>query len=197
VIQSVVMDKFVNPLKKGWTIFIRRFKTQGFRTTLLWMFGRGIPYLTGIPLLSFSRVTDQLYVGPQFRKSGKRALESRGIHACVNMRIEKDDAARGLALKHYLYLPTIDDEAPSIEHLDQGVAFIRNVVQSGGKVYIHCGAGVGRAPSMAAAYLMAEGDSLDNALARIRKVRPFINITPPQLQQLKIYEQRCQGTQSS
>lgn len=140
--------------------------------------------------MRFSRVTNQLYVGPQFRQAGKKALESMGIHACVNMRIEKDDAKLGLALDRYLHLPTIDDEAPSIEHLDQGVAFIRDEISSGGKVYIHCGAGVGRAPTMAAAYLMAEGNSLEQSLVMIRKVRPFIMITPPQMQQLRTYEQR-------
>jgi hypothetical protein len=41
---------------------------------------------------------------------------------------------------------------------------------------------------MAAAYLMAEGSTLDESLAKIRKVRPFIAITPVQLEQLAHYE---------
>jgi protein-tyrosine phosphatase len=123
-----------------------------------------------------------------------RFLLSQGIDACVNMRIERDDAAFGLALPRYLHLPTIDDDAPSVEHLDQGVEFIREVIESGGKVYIHCGAGVGRAPSMAAAYLMAEGRSLEESLAEIRKVRPFITITPVQMERLKAYEARFRGS---
>ncbi len=121
---------------------------------------------------------------------GKRLLEQRGITGCVNMRIERDDAAFGLALAQYLHLPTIDDAAPSVEHLDQGVTFIRSVIQSGGKVYIHCGAGVGRAPTMAAAYLIAEGYSLEEALRMIRKVRPFITITDPQMEQLEKFASR-------
>ena len=187
------MRKHLTSLQKGFDILAYRIRTQGLYTTLLWVYGRGLPALTGVPLLQFSRVTEQLYVGPQFKDAGKRMLEAQGITACVNMRIEKDDAQFGLALERYLYLPTIDDSAPSIEHLDQGVAFIREVIRSGGKVYIHCGAGVGRAPSMAAAYLMAEGRSLAESLALIRTVRPFIKITPPQMAQLQVYEQRCQG----
>ena len=190
VIQSPDMRKYLNLFQKGWKILVRRMRTQGVYTTLLWMHGRGIPYLTGVPLLQYSQVTPQLYVGPQFRKPGKDMLEANGIRACVNMRIEKDDAQYGLALERYLHLPTIDDQAPSFEHLDQGVSFIRETIQSGGKVYIHCAGGVGRAPSMAAAYLIAEGRSLEEALASIRKVRPFISITPPQMQQLQLYEQR-------
>ena len=190
------MQKYLSLVRKSLGILVYRLQTQGLYTTLLWAYGRGLPALTGVPLLQFSRVTEQLYVGPQFKDSGKRMLEAQGIKACVNMRIEKDDAEFGLALERYLHLPTIDDSAPSFEHLDQGVAFIREIIQSGGKVYIHCGAGVGRAPSMAAAYLMAEGRSLEEALALIRKVRPFIKITPPQMQQLKVYEKRSRGAKA-
>jgi hypothetical protein len=186
------MQNLLALLQKGWQVLVRRVRTQGITTTLVWMYGRGVPYLTGSPLLQYSEITPNLYVGPQYRESGKRLLQARGINACVNMRIERDDAALGLALERYLHLPTIDDAAPSLEHLEQGVAFIREVIGSGGKVYIHCGAGVGRAPSMAAAYLMAEGHSLEEAIALIRKPRPFIAITPPQLEQLHKLETHFQ-----
>jgi hypothetical protein len=182
------MQNVLALLKKGWTVFSRRVQTQGLKTTLVWMYGRGVPFLTGSPLLQYSEVTPNLFVGPQYRERGKRLLQARGINACVNMRIECDDAAMGLDLEHYLHLPTIDDDAPSLEHFERGVGFIREVLASGGKVYIHCGAGVGRAPSMAAAYLMAEGHTLDDALALIRKPRPFIAITPPQMKQLRALE---------
>ena len=179
----------IETILKGIRILSRRLQKQGLFTTLLWAFGRGVPYLTGVPMLRFSQVTPQLYVGPQFKMRGKRMLEQRGIKACVNMRIEKDDAAFGLDLERYLHLPTVDDTAPSLEHLDKGVTFIDEVIQKGGKVYIHCGAGVGRAPTMAAAYLISTGYTLDEALALIRKARPFITITPPQMEQLRRYEQ--------
>ncbi len=186
------MSSILAKIRKNSGILARRLRTQGIGTTLIWAYGRGLPMLTGIPMLRYSAVTPQLYVGSQFNARGKRMLEALGFEGCVNMRLEKDDAAFGLALPKYLYLPTVDDTAPSIEHLDEGVAFIREVIESGGKVYIHCGAGVGRAPTMAAAYLMAEGHSLAEALAMIRKVRPFIAITPPQMEQLHAYELRVQ-----
>lgn len=193
------MRRIIRLIRKGWSIFIRRIRTQGLYTTLLWMYGRGLPAVTGVPLLRFSRVTPHLYVGPQFRINGKQYLVQQGIDGCVNMRIERNDAAFGLALPKYLHLPTIDDDAPSIEHLDRGVAFIEETVKAGGKVYIHCGAGVGRAPSMAAAYLMAEGCSLPEALEKITRVRPFIAITPPQMARLveyeKIIQERREGKQ--
>jgi protein tyrosine phosphatase (PTP) superfamily phosphohydrolase (DUF442 family) len=183
------MLKLFALINKGISILFRRLRTQGLLVTLLWFYGRGMPFVTGVPLLQFSEVTPQLYVGPQFRARGKKLLEAEGFNACVNMRIEKDDAAYGLDLERYLHLPTVDDEPTEVAMLDKGVTFIREVIDSGGKVYIHCAAGVGRAPSMAAAYLMAEGRTLDEALNMIRKKRPFIAITPVQMQSLKAYEE--------
>jgi protein-tyrosine phosphatase len=179
-------------LRKGFRILVRRLRETGLRTTLLWIYGRGLPKLTGIPLLGFSMVTPQLFVGPQYRARGKAHLEKNEIHYDVNMRIEFDDAKHGLALANYCYLPTIDDEDPSFEHLDQGAAFIRDAVETGGKVYIHCAGGIGRAPTMAAAYLMHTGMTLAEAITAILRVRPFIRIMPPQMVCLQEYEKRIQ-----
>jgi predicted protein tyrosine phosphatase len=171
-------------------IIIRRFQRQGVITTLVWFYGRGVPFLTGIPLLRYSKITNQLYVGPQHRKWGRHRLEREGISGDVNLRIEFDDAQHGLALDHYCHLPTIDDEAPSMAHIDQGVRFIKELIDRGEKVYIHCAGGIGRAPTMAAAYLVHEGMALDEALSLIRAARPFITIMPPQMTLLQEYETR-------
>ena len=133
MVESSTMQKFPALFNKGFSILQKRLRTQGLRTTLLWAYGRGLPALTGVPLLQYSQVTPQLYVGPQFKLRGKRMLEQQGFTGCVNMRIERDDAALGLDLAQYLHLPTIDDDAPSFEHLDQGVEFIRKVIREGGK----------------------------------------------------------------
>lgn len=179
----------LDAIKKGWNILRRRIRDQGIRTSLLWLYARGVPLITGVPLLQFSRVTPSVYVGPQYRQNGLKYLQKQGIHAVVNLRIEKDDASLGLAPQYYCYLPTVDDQAPSIEQLLTGINFIQKVIEDGGKVYIHCGAGVGRAPTMAAAYLISTGFSLFDALEMIKKVRPFIYITPPQMDILAQFEQ--------
>ncbi|MCU0474926.1 MAG: dual specificity protein phosphatase family protein [Anaerolineae bacterium] len=184
----MVINKTTRFVRKGVRILLERLQTQGLRTTVIWAYGRGIAKVTGIPPLRFSRVTDQLYVGPQFDQKGKAHLEANGVTADVNMRIEFDDAEFGLALQHYCYLPTVDDDAPSMEHLHEGVRFITERVAAGERVYIHCAGGIGRAPTMAAAYLISTGDSVEMALKRIRIVRPFINPTPPQLDALRAFE---------
>lgn len=180
-------------VQKAWNILWRRLREQGLGVTLQWAWGRGFPKLTGVPLLEFSEVTPQIYVGPQYGRRGKRLLEAHNITAVVNMRIEYDDAAHGVALPAYCHLPTVDDAAPPVDLLQRGVDFIDQVIKEGGKVYIHCKGGIGRAPTMAAAYLISQGLTLDDALARIMKVRPFIYITPPQMQALKHYEASARG----
>jgi hypothetical protein len=188
------MAKLVHLTRKASSILVRRLRTQGVKTTLIWAYGRGWPKLTGVPVLRFSQITPTIYVGPQYQAKGKALLEKVGITGDVNMRVEFDDAEHNLALTEYCHLPTIDDDAPSLAHLDEGVAFIKRVVAKGGKVYIHCAGGIGRAPTMAAAYFISQGMQVDEALALIRRVRPFINITPPQLEQLHRFEKRKRET---
>ncbi|MBK8047375.1 MAG: dual specificity protein phosphatase family protein [Anaerolineales bacterium] len=144
-------------------------------------------------MLAYSRVTPQVYVGPQYNQRGKKLLESEGVNADVNLRIEYDDAAHGLALEHYCHLPTVDDDGPSPEHFQKGVDFIDGVVRNGGKVYIHCKAGVGRAPTMAAAYFISTGMTATEALALIKETRPFITPTRPQIEALQRYETYVKG----
>jgi dual specificity MAP kinase phosphatase len=183
----------VETLQKGWQILSRRLREQGPWVTLQWALGRGAPKVTGVPLAYNSRVTPQIWVGPQFNQRGKEYLEAQGVNGSVNLRVEFDDAAHGLALAHYCYLPTVDDDCPSPAHFQKGVDFIRSVVQAGGQVYIHCKAGVGRAPTMAAAYFVAEGMTVEDAIALIKRTRPFITITPPQLEALHHYAAAVQA----
>ena len=182
-------------LVKGARTVSERLRTQGVRTTALWAYARGIPKITGIPLLDYSRVCESLYVGPQHRRSGKNALIQAGITHIVNMRSEFDDAEHGLTLgdhphDRYCHLPTVDDDPISESHIEKGIEFIDTALREGNRVYIHCSAGVGRAPSMAAAYLISHGHPFNEALSLIGRVRPFIRLTPLQVDSLRQFEER-------
>lgn len=167
---------------------------QGFRTTIQWMISVGVPRLTGRLSLRYSQVTPHLYLGAQYGQKGKLTLEEAGITASISMREEFDDAEHELQLAEYGYFPIEDNTAPTIENLDEGVAFIRRVIQGGGSIYVHCGSGVGRAPSMVAAYLIAEGDSVEDAVKKITHARPFIRILPVQMDRLREYEAHVRVT---
>ena len=146
-----------------------RLTQQGLRVTAMWAADHIVRMVTGAPIRSVSQITPQFYVGGQYRQRGWSRLAARGITAVVNLRIEFDDAAAGIAPSRYLYLPTVDDEPPTLEQLHEGNAFIAAEIAQGGGVYIHCGAGIGRAAAMAAAYFVSTGLTPDQAWARIRK----------------------------
>lgn len=162
-----------------------RLTGHGVRVTTLWATDHLVRIVTGAPIRDVSQITPELHVGGQYRQRGWGRLKRRGVTAVVNMRIEFDDEAAGIAPRRYLYLPTVDDRPPSLEHLRAGVDFMLEEIERGGGVYVHCGAGVGRAPSMAAAYLVSTGRTPDEAWAKIREVRPFIRPKPEQVAQIE------------
>lgn len=175
-------------IQRGTQLFFNRLYQQGWKSALVWLYGRGIPMLTGVPLFKYSQITPQLFVGPQYRQAGKRKLESLEINSSLNLRIEFDDSAHGLALKNYCYIPVINEHAPSLEQLQQGISFIQQEIANGKKIYIHCQGGLGRAPTFAAAYLISQGLTTNEAIEKIQLIRPFIDIKPGQKEQLQKYE---------
>jgi len=166
-------------------ILWQRLTKQGVKVTAWWAADHAVRIASGAPIRSVSEIQPHLHVGGQYRRRGWRRLESRGVTAVVNMRIEVDDRALGIAPDRYLHLLVEDDHAPTLEQLRMGVEFITAEIEQGGSVYIHCGSGIGRAATMAAAYLVSTGLTEDEAWARIRTVRPFIRPTPVQVEQLR------------
>lgn len=52
-------------------ILTQRLHEQGLWVTLQWIWA-GLSYVTGVPVLKYSRVTPQLYVGSQFNAAGQK-----------------------------------------------------------------------------------------------------------------------------
>jgi protein tyrosine phosphatase (PTP) superfamily phosphohydrolase (DUF442 family) len=173
-----------NPVK-GLGILWRRLTEQGLRVTAWWAADHAVRIVTGANLRRVSQITPHLHVGGQYRRRGWPRLVARGITAVVNLRIEFDDNDAGIAPPRYLYLPVVDDHAPTLEQLAEGVDFMAEEIARGGSVYVHCGSGIGRAATMAASYLISTGLTEDRAWAQIRSVRPFIRPTPVQVEQIK------------
>lgn len=179
--------RLLQAIAKGLDILWGRLTQQGVRVTALWAADHLVRIITGAPIRSVSQITPQLHVGGQYRRRGWKRLAARGITAVVNLRSEFDDNDAGIAPPRYLHLPTLDDTPPTLEQLEKGVAFIASEIARGGGVYIHCGAGVGRAPALAAAYLVSTGMTPDEAWATIRARRPFIRLKPAQEKQIELY----------
>ena len=183
-------------LLRGLGILRRRLAEQGFRVTVWWAADHAVRIITGAPLRRVSQITPQLHVGGQIRRRGWSSMEARGITAVVNMRVEFDDQDVGIAPPRYLHLRVVDDQAPTLEQLAVGAAFMADELASRGAVYVHCGSGIGRAATMAAAYLISMGRTEQDAWSLIRATRPFIRPTPPQLEQIQRFATEGQAGES-
>ena len=142
--------------------------------------------VTGRPVYRYSQVAERLYVGGQYRRWGWRSMQAHGINSVVNLR-RHGARQLGVVPPYYLHLPTQDNTAPSMEALVAGVRFIQERIAAGDSVYIHCGVGVGRAPTLTAAYLVSTGMTPDEAWQRLRSVRPFIFPLKGQMRQVSAY----------
>ena len=124
-------------------------------------------------------VTERIAVGGGiWNEQNMIAVVKAGVTHVINMQIEFDD--RPLCQPYgveVLWNATDDDFQPkSAALLDKGVQFAQKALASPGtKVYIHCAAGVHRAPMMTLALLRAEGWTLEDALETVQSLRPVVD----------------------
>lgn len=147
---------------------------------------------SGLPQVSKSEITPFLYLGGQYSDLGLSKLKTLGITGIVNMRTKAVHPQNLIPFAKLLHLPTTDNHAPTLEQLRNGVTFIQQELDNGGKVYIHCRLGEGRGPTMAIAYLVSIGMTFEDAISLVKKTRPFINPSPVQLKRLKEFEAQMQ-----
>ncbi|MCZ7546214.1 MAG: hypothetical protein M5R40_23030 [Anaerolineae bacterium] len=100
---------------------------------LMWSLARLNHTLTGIPIKPFCHVAPDLFVGGKISRAGWRRLETWGVSALVNMRVEFDDLSLGIRPDTYLWLPTIDGTPPTLEQLVEGVRVIQEAIAYGGR----------------------------------------------------------------
>jgi len=163
---------------------ISQYVKQGFRVTLLEALDQLHRRFLGTPLLRFSRLAENLHLGGQYNRRGWKILrDERGVDAVVNLRAEFNENEHGFGpdAENYCYLPTPDGFAPSIKDVHIGVGFIRQQIEQGDSVYVHCWEGVGRAPTLMAAYLVSTGMTPSEAWGKLKALRPFIRPSPAQL----------------
>lgn len=124
-------------------------------------------------------VTDRIAVGGGiWNEENMAELVRMGVTHVINMQIEFDD--RPLAQGHpvtVLHNPTDDDFLPKPPQLFQnGVDFALDALdEPATKVYIHCAAGVHRAPMMTLALMRVLGWKLEDAKYHIQKLRYVVD----------------------
>jgi protein-tyrosine phosphatase len=136
-------------------------------------------------------ITDQIAVGGGIWNDAKMIQIFRaGITHIINMQIEFDD--RPLAEPYamsVLWNPVEDDFLPKpAEVLEKGVNFALAAIRDpGAKVFVHCAAGVHRAPMMALAILRATGWNLEDAMDTIQSLRPVVDFAPVYVKSVEDY----------
>jgi catechol 2,3-dioxygenase-like lactoylglutathione lyase family enzyme len=122
--------------------------------------------------------------------------EEQGVTVIVSLQDDADLASKGLRLAalerayreqglgfHRIPVPDGDDENLAAR-LDEIVALLDRLVESGERVYLHCNAGLNRAPTAAIAYLaVREGLPLDAARDAVKQHRHCV----PYMRALQMY----------
>ncbi len=117
-------------------------------------------------------------------------LKRHGISSIVGLQAERLDEESKLrkAGVEYLHVPIKDGHAPELSQIQSMVSWINKQTQNGRKVYMHCAAGVGRAPTMAMAYLVSTGLTADQAFVEIKRKHHDTDPGPRQLEAVREYE---------
>lgn len=144
--------------------------------------------------LNLSLVAPLLFVGGQFRAAQWPAIRALGVRAVLSLQGEREDSFEGPPPERALRLLVADFTPPSLEQIDEGVRFIAAAHAAELPVLVHCHAGVGRAPLLAAAYLISsEALTHRQALIRIKAARPNVGPNRAQVGRLREYEGRLRA----
>lgn len=139
-------------------------------------------------------VPGELFVGPRPEPEQFAALAQAGISAILSLQeVGEGPAPASEARAGLLWTrtPLADPQAGlvmSLASLGRAVERLRAWKAEGRTTYLHCQQGVSRAPTVAAAFLIAEyGRGLGEAMVQVKLARPSASITAQQLQVLAAY----------
>ena len=92
----------------------------------------------------------------------------------------------------YIFVPALDLPDEKIEAmLNSALPIMEAVICGGGCLYVHCNAGVSRAPTVVMAFLIVhKGYSFNDALAWVKHQRPSANPNPGFIRQLLDLERK-------
>jgi len=139
-------------------------------------------------------VTARIALGGGIWTAQKMAEVARvGVTHILDMQIEFDDTP--LAQPHgisVLWNPTDDDfQSKPPEIFERGVGFALEALdEQGSKLFVHCAAGVHRAPMMTLAILGSLGWEVDEAMGLIEVRRPVVDFADVYVNSVKRYLQQ-------
>lgn len=152
----------------------------GASWVLQWRAGEAPPVADVEGVDNLRAVDEQVWRGARPSPAGYEQLAASGVTTVVDLRSESNateshNAAKDAGLD-VVHLPVRDGQIPTRAEVD---TFLDTVRHADGIVFLHCGAGVGRTGSMAAAYLVASGQATPT-----EALRRNLAIGPPSLEQI-------------
>ena len=126
----------------------------------------------------WDEVTPRIWIGRLLRKREATEAIEAGVTAVLDLSAEFSEADPFRSVC-YRNIPILDLTAPTIAQLEEMAGFIAE--HSGnGIVYVHCKIGYSRSAAAVAAALISTGQvhGVEEAVARLRQVRPSIVIRP-------------------
>ena len=135
----------------------------------------------------WDEVSPAVWIGRQLSDGEAAEAIRGGVTAVLDLTAEFSEAApfRSIA---YRNVAILDLTAPTASELREAVAFIDSQATNG-RVYVHCKIGYSRSAAVVGAWLVASGaaQTADEAIARLRAVRPSIVIRPEAQAALRIF----------
>ncbi len=133
-----------------------------------------------------------VWIGRQLNELEARRAREQGVTAVLDLTSEFSETATFRCL-NYRPLPVLDLTAPTMPQLREAVEFLAEHAPRG-IVYVHCKVGYSRSAAVVGAFLLAAGHcaTADEAMNRLRDVRPSIVIRPEAEAALRQFE-RCEG----
>ena len=146
----------------------------------------------GVLIARHSKLARQLFLGPQPSAKSYRTLHSKwGITRVIDLR-HPDETHTSQAQQMPLpvtAVPMREFQAIAVSDIQAAVAAALSEIAVGGRVYIHCREGIGRAATVAIACLIAQGMTPPEAEAAVRQIRPFIAVNQLQRSSLESWVQ--------
>ncbi|MBN3305899.1 dual specificity protein phosphatase 1 [Amia ocellicauda] len=116
-----------------------------------------------------------LYLGSAYHASRRDMLDALGITALINVSANCPNHFEG----HYQYksIPVEDNHKADISSwFNEAIEFIDSVRNKGGRVFVHCQAGISRSATICLAYLMRTNRvKLDEAFEFVKQRRSIIS----------------------
>lgn len=142
-----------------------------------------------------NEIVPHLYLGNEMDAKDESKLEKEGIHYILNVTKNIPFYTNPNNSKFVHKRIAVNDCVSQNlkQHFDEAIQFIEEAKRNKSKVLVHCQAGVSRSPTIVIAYLMQSMHlSMNEALAKVRQIRPIVAPNLIFMSQLSDFESRIQ-----